>query len=92
MCLPYSPVLFIPTAITPNADGLNDVFKPITFGIASYNVQIYNRWGQLVADFDETSPGWTAKEMPQGAFMVTIRAKGNDNNWYTENSTVTVVR
>ncbi len=92
LCLPYTPVLFIPTAITPNADGLNDVFKPITFGIASYNVQIYNRWGQLVADFDETSPGWEAKEMPQGAYMVTIRAKGNDNNWYTENSTVTVVR
>ncbi len=92
LCLPYTPVLFIPTAITPNADGLNDVFKPITFGIESYNVQIYNRWGQLVADFDETSPGWEAKEMPQGAYMVIIRAKGNDNNWYTENSTVTVVR
>jgi hypothetical protein len=27
-----------------------------------------------------------------GAYMVTIRAKGTDNEWYNEKSTVTVVR
>lgn len=92
LCLPYKPTIFIPTAFTPNGDGLNDVFRPITFGIASYEMQIYNRWGQQVAELTQNNRGWDAAKAPIGAYMVTFRAKGTDNEWYTEKSTVTVVR
>jgi gliding motility-associated-like protein len=92
LCLPYSPVVFIPTAFTPNADGLNDVWRPVTFGIEFYEVNIYNRYGQKIAQLDQTSPGWDAAEAPLGAYAVTIRAKGTDNLWYNLKSTVTVVR
>ncbi len=92
LCLPYKPVIFIPTAFSPNADGLNDVYRPVTFGIAYYEVSIYNRYGQKIAQFDQTSKGWDASDAAMGAYMVTIRAKGTDNEWYNEKSTVTVVR
>jgi gliding motility-associated-like protein len=92
LCLPYKPVIFIPTAFSPNADGLNDVYRPITFGIEHYEVKIYNRYGQKIAQFDQTSKGWDASDAAMGAYMVTIRAKGTDNEWYNEKSTVTVVR
>jgi gliding motility-associated-like protein len=91
-CVPYKPVIFIPTAFSPNADGLNDVYRPVTFGIAYYEVSIYNRYGQKIAQFDQTSKGWDASDAAMGAYMVTIRAKGTDNEWYNEKSTVTVVR
>jgi|GEM_PF-1097756 len=92
LCLPYSPVIFIPTAFSPNADGLNDVWRPVTFGIEFYEVNIYNRYGQKIAQLDQTSLGWDAAEAPMGAYAVTIRAKGTDNLWYNLKSTVTVVR
>jgi gliding motility-associated-like protein len=41
--------LYIPTAFTPNSDGLNDYWK--IPGLELYpdaEVAIYNRWGQLI--------------------------------------------
>jgi len=39
----------VPTAFTPNNDGLNDFFRPHNALKAdSYEFRVYNRWGQLV--------------------------------------------
>lgn len=41
----------IPTAFSPNGDGLNDVFLPVVESgctVNGYQLQIFNRWGQLV--------------------------------------------
>lgn len=92
VCLPYTPVVFIPTAFSPNGDNLNDVYRPVTFGIEHYEVDIYNRYGQKVKHFTEQDAGWTATNASTGAYMVIIRAKGTDNLWYNLKSTVTVVR
>jgi hypothetical protein len=75
-----------------NGDNLNDVYRLVTFGIEFYDVKIYNWYGQLIADFDQNSKGWNAADAPTGAYMVTIRAKGTDNQWYNEKSTVTILR
>ncbi|MEJ7646542.1 MAG: gliding motility-associated C-terminal domain-containing protein [Chryseolinea sp.] len=38
--------LFIPNIFTPNGDGKNDVFSPLTHqNISELNFQIFNRWG-----------------------------------------------
>ena len=42
------PSAFIPTGFTPNGDGLNDKFEFDILGATTVNVQIWNRWGQLV--------------------------------------------
>jgi len=84
--------LYLPNAFSPNSDGLNELFKPITLGIEEYTMQIYNRYGQQIADLDQTSEGWDAADAPQGAYMVILRAKGTNNEWYNVKSTVTVVR
>ena len=34
------PVLSLPTAFSPNGDGINDFFKPVTYG---GNVQLYSK-------------------------------------------------
>jgi gliding motility-associated-like protein len=41
--------IFIPTAFSPNGDGLNDKFRPIAdYGYSINNMAVYNRWGQVV--------------------------------------------
>ena len=91
-CVPYKPVIFIPTAFSPNGDNLNDVYRPITFGITQYTMSIYDRYGQKVAELNQDSAGWDAIDYPMGTYMVTLRAKGTDSKWYNAKETVTVVR
>ena len=58
---------FLPNAFTPNADGLNDEFKAVGFfgGIQSYNMQIFNRWGNQVFETADPNMGWDGR-LPSG--------------------------
>jgi gliding motility-associated-like protein len=56
------PTVFVPTAFTPNGDGLNDVVRPICVGIQKINYfSIYNRWGQLVFTTTVNKQGWDGR-------------------------------
>ena len=47
---------FIPNSFTPNNDGDNDVFYPVSTGFNSYNMKIFDRWGGII--FDEDDLAW----------------------------------
>ncbi|MBS1746948.1 MAG: PKD domain-containing protein [Bacteroidetes bacterium] len=62
------PEIYVPTAFTPNGDGLNDKFRIIPVGITTIRYfNIYNRWGQLIFSTKDPSKGWdgTVNGMPQ---------------------------
>jgi len=49
VCVHQDATVFIPNSFTPyNQDGLNDYFGPIGSYIKSYDMKIYNRWGELL--------------------------------------------
>ncbi len=51
--------LYVPTAFSPNNDGLNDLFRPLLFGnIKQFRFTIYNRWGQPVFHTTRVGEGW----------------------------------
>jgi gliding motility-associated-like protein len=52
--------LTMPNAFTPNGDGLNDVFRPVTLPekISSFSMYIYDRWGKQVFFTDDVTQGW----------------------------------
>ncbi len=61
---------FVPTAFTPNGDGLNDVFLPIGIGYNEVDFfRVYNRYGQEVYYADRFKAGWdgTYKGAPANA-------------------------
>lgn len=65
--------VYVPNAFTPNNDGRNDNFKPLTFGnIVYYDFKIFNRYGEIV--FNSSVPGkawdgmWKGLQQPSGNF------------------------
>lgn len=74
---------YAPNAITLNQDGLNDFFKPIVTGaIEEYNMQIYDRWGQVIFETDVVGMPWEPSYAHVGmhAYRVTLR----DSYGYTK--------
>ena len=69
--------VFIPSAFTPNGDGLNDIFLVQTSAtISDYEINIYDRSGQLVYHSKQIETGWdgTVKggHAPQGSYIYVI--------------------
>lgn len=51
--------IYVPTAFTPNNDGLNDILRPHFIGIKSLSFfTIYDRWGKKVFSTNNMSKGW----------------------------------
>jgi len=51
--------ILVPSAFSPNGDGVNDVFRPILIGYPRMNFfRIFNRWGQLVFSTSNVFEGW----------------------------------
>ena len=49
--------LFVPTAFTPNGDGINDVFRVSGQPVTGFHMVIFDRWGMKVFDaFDLQTP------------------------------------
>jgi gliding motility-associated-like protein len=74
--------LFVPTAFTPNGDGLNDFFKPIPIGMKAINhFKVFNRWGVLMYSSTEMKGrGWdgTYNGRPQDSNTFVWIAEGVD--------------
>ena len=53
-------LVYVPNAFTPDADGLNEVFKPVISGavLQSYRFFIVDRWGETVFDTTDSNAGW----------------------------------
>lgn len=50
--------LHIPNSFSPNGDNINDEWKFLASGIASFNLQVYNRWGEEVFRTNSVTEQW----------------------------------
>jgi gliding motility-associated-like protein len=50
--------IYIPNAFTPNGDSRNDDWRIFTKGIKFMNVEVFNRWGELVFKSFDLEQGW----------------------------------
>lgn len=76
--------LFFPTAFSPDGDGRNDTWKPITDGsFEIYTLRIYNRLGQLVFESGNPATGWDGRlkgqHQPSGNYIWILEAKDRTN-------------
>ena len=69
-------VVFVPTAFTPNKDGINDELHITIFGLMKLNYfKVYNIYGQNVFSTTNPATGWDGTfkglRVPEGAFVWT---------------------
>jgi len=74
----------MPTAFTPNGDGLNDLLIPYLVGTKSLNrFTIYNRWGNPLFTTSATGKEWDGKykgaDQPVGVYVWMIEYTTYDN-------------
>jgi gliding motility-associated-like protein len=58
----------VPTAFTPNGDGVNDFINVDGWGIKKLKYfKVFNRWGELIYETSDLKPGWDGyyKGVPQ---------------------------
>jgi gliding motility-associated-like protein len=66
------PDIYVPTAFTPNADGLNDVLRAIPVGIKSFGYfTVFNRYGQRIFTTTDANKGWDGKNKDGGLYAGT---------------------
>jgi gliding motility-associated-like protein len=53
--------LFIPTAFTPDGDGLNEVFFVYGAEISEFNMQMFDRWGNMIFESKDLNEGWDGR-------------------------------
>ncbi len=56
----YIPGFWLPNAFSPDNNGMNDIFRPVTQRntLNPYQLLIYNRWGQLIFKSTDPTEGW----------------------------------
>lgn len=62
--------IYVPTAFTPNADGKNDILKPLVFAnVLTFKFVVYNRFGEKIFETDQVGRGWdgTTKGVRMGS-------------------------
>ncbi len=50
--------VYIPSAFSPNGDGVNDALEVFAINPASYSLKIYNRWSELVFESNDINTKW----------------------------------
>ena len=92
--------LFIPSAFTPNNDGLNDLFKARAecpnVGLQNFSLSVYNRWGQLVFLTNDINDGWDGtyrnKRLDQGVYVYLVKYSFKQAKLRQQKGTITLVR
>jgi len=92
-----NPYVFVPTAFTPNNDGLNDVIRPIAVGIRRIiYFSVYNRWGERVFITTHNKHGWNGihngKPQASGVFVWMLSAEDYLGRPLFLKGTVTLIR
>lgn len=89
--------IYMPTAFTPNGDGLNDVYRlPKQNKNLLVQLVIYNRWGQRIFETADANKGWdgTYKGVKQapGSYVYLLKMKTLSGRLIDSKGVFTLIR
>ncbi len=89
--------LFIPSAFSPNDDGLNDWFEINGNAINEFQLDIFDRWGEKVFQSQNIKQQWEGKikggyDAPQGAYVYVLKVKDFTGKLLEYTGSVTLIR
>ena len=75
---------YIPSAFSPNADGINDRFGVFAVDFTSVQVLVYDRWGGLVFSSTPENPEWdgriNGKAAAAGSYLYSAAVEGTGDD------------
>ncbi len=97
LIIPLPITLDIPSVFTPNGDGLNDAFGPISFGIEKLDLfEVRDRWGKKLFETNQIGKWWdgTFKGIEQeiGSYRYSVKAIQIDGVVIERSGTFELVR
>ncbi len=92
--LPYARM---PSAFSPNGDDLNETFFPILNGAAVLEMQVFNRWGEVLFEGEGLPPVWDGTDLngaqvPEGVYVWVLNGKTITGLPFEQTGTVTLIR
>ena len=90
-------MLVLPNAFSPGSSiGTNDVYKVKYKSLIKFNASIFNRWGNLIYQWDDPDLGWDGKAagkyVPTGVYYIIVTAQGADGKSYKKSSDINILR
>jgi len=97
----------VPNAFTPSPNGpnggiagnntFNDVFLPIVKGAEEFNMQIFDRWGNLIFETNNSTVGWDGYDkhgrlLPAGVYVYKLTLRLSDGQRSTQIGDITMIR
>jgi gliding motility-associated-like protein len=90
------PKIFVPTAFSPNGDGVNDYFNIAFLNLTNFNVFIYDRWGNKLYQSQDPAFRWDGSldgsPLQEGVYTVYLKGVGSKGEPVEYSGTVTLIR
>ena len=91
------PNVYVPTAFSPNGDGINDLLQVTSIGLESFGrFSVFNRGGQLVFSTTEPGRGWDGTvggvKQANQVFVWICEAVADNGTKIVQKGTVTLLR
>ena len=88
---------YIPNAFSPNGDGLNDVFEIFYIGYTTYEINVFDRWGnQVFTNNGDPQFFWDGKvkgqPVPQGVYVYSVKMTDWQGKNYARSGSITLIR
>ena len=69
---PCTPEYYLPTAFSPNGDGINDTWLPVGTTVEWLQLSVYDRWGGLLHQSVGPQSFWTGGMAANGVYVVRV--------------------
>ena len=90
------PDIFVPDAFTPNGDGNNDLLFVRGRNVASMELKVFDRWGEVVFATEDQAEGWDGnykgKPVDPAVYVYWLTVRCVDGQDYFHKGNVTVIR
>jgi len=89
--------IFVPSAFTPDGDGVNDIFTAKGNAAESFEMQVYDRWGGIVFESNSIDYGWDGKNVSgdwanNGLYLYRIATYDRNGRLWVYNGELNLMR
>lgn len=93
-----SVTVYMPSSFTPNGDGINDQYWPSVSNVDSFDLKIFDKWGNLLFHSNEAAQPWLGDTLsgsyyvPNGVYNFLLVCRTSKGNGLERRGHIVVIR